>query len=151
MESGAIKDDQLDPSTDEGNRYKARLNTEGEYWDAGSGDSISDLGQITVDLLQEMTITRVATRVKENNGVYSMGFKVKHSIDGTLFSFITYSDGADLVSNTFFFLFFFFLSFFFFFLFFDCRVILKVLSADTFHLNNLKGGYAYFNVYIFHF
>ena len=104
MASGTIEDDQLDPSTDEGNRYKARLNTDGEYWDAGSGDSISDLGQITVDLLQVMTITRVATRVKENNGVYSMGLKVKHSIDGALFSFITNSDGSDFVSNTLFWL-----------------------------------------------
>ena len=75
MESGQIGDRQITATTDEGNVYKARLNRV-EYWSAGSGSSVNDLGSIGVDLLSPMFVTQAATQVEEVNGYHSIMFHV---------------------------------------------------------------------------
>ena len=78
MENGDITNNQITAyRNDQGNEYKARLNNrDGDYWDARSGSNINDLGFITVDLRNPMYVTKVATQVKEVNGIHIIEFNV---------------------------------------------------------------------------
>ena len=82
MESGEIRDNQITAyKTDVGNGYKARLNNpDGDYWSAGSGSSVSELGSIQVDLGSPMSVTQVATQVEEVNGRHSIDFHVSYKM-----------------------------------------------------------------------
>ena len=98
MESGEIKDKQISATKDEGNVDKARLNR-GEYWSAGSGSKVSDLGRIQVDLREITIVTRMATQVEEVNGEYSIDFRVEYSTDDNTWEAILQSEnGTNKVS-----------------------------------------------------
>ena len=78
MESGAIANDQISATNDEGNVNNARLNR-GEFWSAGSGSTVEELGWIQVDLRQVKIVTGLATQVEEVNGEYSIDLCVEYS------------------------------------------------------------------------
>ena len=103
MESGQIRDNQITAyGSDQGNEYKARLNNnlDGDYWNAGMGSSVNDLGYITVDLRSVMYVTKVATQAEEVNGRHSIRFHVYYKVQLTdNWELIRRLDGGNYVSE----------------------------------------------------